>query len=220
MQDLKATVHPLFAVPMLEAVIPGHEQLNRALAAEFLDMEAKGDTYRDPVRRDTQSGLFESHFYLHQNRHPAIQHLFKYIDGTLTSFVRGLAGGRADVPGEAGFRYSMWFHVTRTGGYQGTHNHGNASWSGIYCVDPGDPVPSQPNSGAVRFQDPRVGAGMHRDPANEHMVMPYTLTPLQRLHKAGHLVVFPSYLYHEIFPYAGQRPRIVVAFNAWVPREV
>ena len=30
-----------------------------------------------------------------------------------------------------------WFHVTRRGGFFALHNHPNASWSGVYCVDPG-----------------------------------------------------------------------------------
>ena len=34
-------------------------------------------------------------------------------------------------------------------------------------------------------------------------------------HQGGQLIAFPSYLLHEVFPYVGQRPRIVVALNAW-----
>ena len=34
--------------------------------------------------------------------------------------------------------------------------------------------------------------------------------------RAGQLLLFPSYLMHEVAPYFGQRERITVAFNAWV----
>ena len=34
--------------------------------------------------------------------------------------------------------------------------------------------------------------------------------------QAGLLVVFPSWLYHWVHPYAGERPRIAVSFNATV----
>jgi hypothetical protein len=30
-----------------------------------------------------------------------------------------------------------WFHVTRRGGFFALHNHPMASWSGVYCVSPG-----------------------------------------------------------------------------------
>ena len=32
--------------------------------------------------------------------------------------------------------------------------------------------------------------------------------------QAGLLVVFPSWLYHWVHPYTGQRPRVAVSFNA------
>ena len=28
------------------------------------------------------------------------------------------------------------FHISRGGGFFGLHSHPNASWSGVYCVDP------------------------------------------------------------------------------------
>jgi hypothetical protein len=33
------------------------------------------------------------------------------------------------------------------------------------------------------------------------------------VHSAGRLILFPSYVMHEIFAYQGDRPRIVIAFN-------
>ena len=38
-------------------------------------------------------------------------------------------------------------------------------------------------------------------------------------HQAGQLVIFPSWLMHEVLPYLGERERIVVAFNAWIRAE-
>jgi hypothetical protein len=56
---------------------------------------------------------------------------------------------------------------------------------------------------------------MHRDPANDRMQMPYRLGSWQLHHKPGQLIAFPSYLLHEVLAYDGDRPRIVVALNAW-----
>ena len=44
----------------------------------------------------------------------------------------------------------------------------------------------------------------------------FSTTPVYLTHRAGQLVMFPSWLYHEVLPYHGQRERIVVAFNAWL----
>lgn len=213
MQDIQATVSPLYAVPMLQAQLPGHEALNRELAALFLALEAEGDAHRAPERRDTQVGVYESNFELHQRREPCVERLFSFINQTLHGFIQGINGfGDADM-GNIRMDMHSWFHVTRNGGFQSAHNHPNASWSAIYCVDRGDS--DDPASGAVRFQDPKNDSLMYRDPANAQLQQPYLLGSTQLTHRDGQMVVFPSYLMHEVFPYRGQRPRIVVALNAW-----
>jgi hypothetical protein len=35
--------------------------------------------------------------------------------------------------------------------------------------------------------------------------------------QAGLLVIFPSWLYHWVHPYAGETPRVAISFNAAVP---
>ena len=94
--------------------------------------------------------------------------------------------------------------------------HPNASWSGIYCVDPGDEVPGSPESGAVRFHDPRSFASYYSDAGNQRLKDPVRHGGYQFSHSPGGLMIFPSYLQHEIFTYLGERPRIVVAFNCWI----
>ncbi len=212
-ESVKAAVHPLFVVPMLSAQLPEPEPLNTRLTELFLAMESQGERFRDPVRRDTQHGLFESTFDLHLRPEAPIRELFAFIENILLGFIQNING--YDTAQMSNIRFDMhsWFHITRNGGFQGLHNHPNASWSAIYCVDPGDP--GSPFSGAVRFHDPRSQANMYRDPGNQNLKLPYQLGPWQLNHKAGQMIAFPSYLGHEIFPYEGQRPRIVVALNAW-----
>lgn len=211
--DIRATVHPLFAVPMMHCHLPDAERINAELSALFLGLESQGDRFRDPIRRDTQHGIFESDFFLHRRPEAPVRALFDFVGAALRSFIQGL--GQFDEQRMSNLDLDMhsWFHVTRRGGFQCAHNHPNASWSAIYCVDPGDSA--SPESGAVRFHDPRTGGDMFRDPANEHMQGAYRLGSWQLNHKPGQMLVFPSYLVHEVFPYAGERPRIVVALNAW-----
>lgn len=211
--EVQATVSPLYAVPLLHALLPDAEALNADLRRLFLSFEAEGDRHRDIQERDTQHGIFESNFYLHRRPEPPVRRLFAHIDSVLENFIRGISGFDDATMANIEMDMHSWFHVTRKGGYQSVHNHPNASWSAIYCVDPGDS--SDPRSGLVRFQDPRVGSDMYRDPANERLQVPYRLGSWQLSHKPGQLVAFPSYLLHEVFPYTGERPRIIVALNAW-----
>lgn len=209
--EIRSTVHPLYAVPLLESHMPDAARVNAGLAELFLQLEAEGQ--RNAIARDTQHGLFESDFYLHRRKEPVVRELFDFIDQNLLSLIQGLNGYDDATMANIHVDMHSWFHVTRTGGFQGMHDHPNASWSAIYCVDPGDG--EHGHSGLVRFHDPRVAASMHRDPGNENMQVPYRLGAWQLRHRAGQMIAFPSYLMHEIFPYTGTRPRIVVALNAW-----
>lgn len=213
---MTVNVFPLFSVPFGEVRLPEAEPLCAQLRDLFLQREADGARYRNTIRRDTQHGLFESSFDLHTWPDPPVQHVFGFIHHSLATLLQQLAGFPPEVYAQLTFDYHSWFHVTRTGGHQGVHNHPMASWSGIFCVDPGDASADKPDSGTVRFLDTRVGADMYVDSGNEHLRGQFHHGGWKVRHEAGRLLLFPSYVYHEVFPYWGTRPRIVIAFNAWI----
>ena len=107
--------------------------------------------------------------------------------------------------------FESWFHITRYGGRHGLHNHPNSSWSGIYYVRAGDHVPEDPTSGKTRFYVPRGLATSYGDPVSEFMdaSVSVDVTPQE-----GLLVVFPSFIFHEVLTYFGQSERITIPFNA------
>ena len=211
---MPVTISPLFSVPLAFVDMPGYDKLQAALSTALLGREQ--DRHRNRIRRDTQHGLFESSFDLHTWPDAPIRQVFGFIHQTLAETIQQLSQFPADEYAKLVFDYHSWFHVTRSGGHQGVHNHPMASWSGIFCVDPGDSPPDRPESGSVRFMDPRVGAGMYLDSGNNHLRGQFELCGIQVKHEPGRLVLFPSYLMHEVFPYWGTRPRIVIAFNAWI----
>ena len=57
---------------------------------------------------------------------------------------------------------------------------------------------------------------MYMDAGNRRLTSPWALAGQQVDHEAGKLIIMPSYLRHEIFPYLGEQPRMVVAFNCWI----
>lgn len=205
---------PLFAVPFAQAVLPNAQPLCYALRTLFLARE--DERIRNATRRDTQVGVFESRFDLHTWPEAPVQQLFGFVHASLASVLQQTNRYEASEYARLRFNYHSWFHITRTGGHQGVHNHPMASWSGIFCVDPGDPDASSPSSGAVRFVDPRPAADMYIDAGNRQLDGMFRCGGWQYTHQPGHLVMFPSYVLHEVFPYLGRRPRIVVAFNAWI----
>ncbi len=220
MSSADAEIVSWFATPIVSAMIPDSEQLNRELATLFLEKEQAGDTFRHEMRIPTQIGpVFESRFDLFEWPEAPVQRLAGEVHSVLFQVVGRVNGYSEEEMADFTFFYDSWFHVTRTGGYQSIHYHARASWSGIYAVQAGDSVEDRPESGQVKFYDPRNAVFMHVDPGNERLDPRYTANPVYLQHKPGQLVIFPSWLMHEVLPYMGQTERIVVAFNTWITRD-
>jgi uncharacterized protein (TIGR02466 family) len=205
---------PAFAVPILQTHLEGCERLNQQLEALFLERES--DAYRNPTPSHIpQAQTFESRFNLFRWPEPCIQELRRF---TLDAVARAVIQTSSVTPEEISrlkFSNHTWFHITRYAGSFVAHNHPLASWSGVYCVRAGQEVPEHPNSGVLRFFDPRQGASAYLDPATERLHAPFALRSLEFRLGAGDLVLFPSYLFHEVAPFYGADTRITVATNCW-----
>jgi len=207
-------LNPAFAVPILQARLNPCESLNRALEMLFLQRES--DEYRNPTPSHTpQAETFESRFNLFRWPEPCIQELRRFVLDGVAGAVLQTSAITPEALSRLRFHNHTWFHITRHAGSFVAHNHPLASWSAVYCVRPGEAVPEHPQSGLLRFFDPRQGANAYLDPANEHLHRPFALRSLDLRLAAGDLVVFPSYLFHEVTPFYGTDTRITVATNCW-----
>jgi uncharacterized protein (TIGR02466 family) len=105
---------------------------------------------------------------------------------------------------------TAWATVCRAGAYHAPHSHPDSAWSGVYYVDGGADTPDRPLSGMLEFLDPRAGVEAVSAPGDPYGE-PFRVRP-----QAGLLVLFPSWLYHWVHPYAGETPRIAISFNATI----
>jgi hypothetical protein len=85
----------------------------------------------------------------------------------------------------------------------------------VYCVKDGADSTDAPRGGLLRLFDTRVGADAYLDLATRRLRQPFIVGDLDLQLRAGQLVVFPSYLFHEVTPYYGSDTRITVASNCW-----
>ncbi len=98
-----------------------------------------------------------------------------------------------------------WSIISRKYSYNSKHNHGDSLLSSALYIT----VPKA--SGEIKFHDPRPGKLMSNtlglDPKNtQHLAM--KVTPA-----VGMMVVFPSFLEHEVTMTLSDEPRIVYSFN-------
>lgn len=206
-------VVPAFAVPLVFARMPDCEALNAQLCELFL-ARAQDDSYRHPtplVKRN--EALFESNFRLFDWPQASVQRLRTFCLGSLYGAVGQLNGYDAETLRRLHVATEAWFHVTRRGGYFGAHNHPLHSWSGVYCVSHGSDDPASDSGRLVMLNPYALGTG-YIDMGSAHLKFPYGAAHQRYRLEPGQLVLFPSWLLHEVMPFEGDEPRITVAFNA------
>jgi uncharacterized protein (TIGR02466 family) len=207
-------VYPLFAVPFGEVRLAPCERLNQELEALFLQRETA--EHRNPTPSHVpQEETFESRFNLFRWPESCVQELRRFmLDGVARMVIETTTLQAEDV-GRLKFQNHTWFHISRHAGSFIAHNHPLASWSAVYCVRAGETPADQPDSGVLKFLDTRQGADGFTDPATAALHRPYALRPLEIRLTAGQLIVFPSYVFHEVAPFYGRDSRITVATNCW-----
>lgn len=205
----------LFAVPFATSLCPDSKRLNAALRDYVLAREKSGTAANPRPLTYRNDALFESDFNLFREPDPAVQELKRFCWDQLLAVIGTLNGYDSPTLHRLQIYNDCWFHVTRRGGYFALHNHPNASWSGVYCVDPGRHDPDSKMSGALCFVNPTITSAMHMDAGIARMPLPYGNQIANFSLEAGQLVIFPSWVMHDVKPFQGEGERITIAFNCW-----
>ncbi len=101
---------------------------------------------------------------------------------------------------------SLWINVMRKGAIHTPHIHPHAVLSGTYYVT----VP--PESGAIRFEDPRLPMLMAAPPKKQKAKLE-NRTFVEVAPKPGMLLLWESWLRHGVEQSRAKSPRISVSFN-------
>jgi uncharacterized protein (TIGR02466 family) len=197
---MRLDVAPAFPTFIGRLHVPDAGAMNQDLRALILAEEA---TY--PSLGRSNIGGWHSRTDFLNRPDPAVEALTTWIAWALNRMVDATAG-------TGSFRGTMsisaWATVCRAGSYHAPHSHPDSAWSGAYYVDAGTNNPDGSLGGVLEFLDPRAGVEAVTAPGD-----PYG-EPVRIRPEAGLLVVFPSWLFHWVHPYAGRTPRVAVSFNA------
>ena len=214
MQSTPLNVFPLFAAPVATRELKGAETLNAEL--EKLLLEWEDEQHRNPhPTHFPQREVYESNFDLFRSPEPCIQTLRGFVMESVGELVAQLSGYTAAEMAKMQLHNHTWFHVSRHGGSFVAHNHPMASWSTVYCVRRGEEAPDRFDSGVLRFLDHRPGSNMFMDAGNVKLRVPYNFGHYAMRLAPGQLVLFPSYLVHEVATFLGNDTRITIASNCW-----
>jgi uncharacterized protein (TIGR02466 family) len=190
-------VIPAFACHIIEFDDPAHEQHASMIVDECVALRGQGQG----IRRSNHAGSWHSNDDLFKQKTPGLVHVQEFIKACLRS---ALSSMRADEAVSLNLSMLGWININDQHAMNAPHNHPSSLLSGCYYVKvpPGDE-----RSGLIEFLDPRAGANMIRSPYKDFQ-------PTIRVHpRAGSLILFPSFLYHWVYPNLEPETRISIAFN-------
>jgi uncharacterized protein (TIGR02466 family) len=136
-------------------------------------------------------------------RDPAFADLVTLLDAQARVFAALI---ELDLRGKTLRLQNIWINALGPGGAHSGHTHPHAVFSGtIYLAVP-------PGSGALQFEDPRLGLMMHA-PFRQPNARPYRQTQMATTPQRGTLLLWESWLRHEVTTNRGDGVRISVSFN-------
>lgn len=177
---------------------------NQALATLILEREAQGKN----LSRSNRGGWHSTVDFFDWGGE-AIAALRDQIQIITRAMTEDIAVVR-DKPRQFDYSLSGWANINRRGCYNQVHYHPDSVWSGVYYVQTGSKDPGWPDNGKLELLDPRNATCMVG-------IKDTVLDQLCYLDPApGALVVFPSWLKHQVHPFYGDGERISIAFNVLV----
>lgn len=135
-------------------------------------------------------------------RDPTIASLAKRLTRHVTRFANECAFDLSRKPRLD----SLWVNLLKSGGHHSGHVHPNSVISGTFYVE----VPK--GSGIIRFEDPRSPLMMAAPPRQK--AAPEELQPFVSVEpRPGMLLLWESWLRHEVLAGSGRGERLSVSFN-------
>lgn len=135
-------------------------------------------------------------------RYPSFGELTKRIAADARKFARECGFNPAVKPKLD----SLWANLLKARGHHSAHIHPHSIISGTFYVE----VPQ--GSGAIRFEDPRLplmmAAPQRRPDAPEELRPFISVEP-----RPGLLLLWESWLRHEVLPGTGSQERLSISFN-------
>ena len=190
----------LFVTQLYEAVIddePLLAELAHSIRSLAVDDEAGMRWSRDKGYRG-----YTSYASLNDlpRRDPAFDELKRILTRHAAAFAKELAW---DVKPKLD---SLWVNLLKPGGHHSAHIHPHSILSGTLYVE----VPK--GSGAIRFEDPRLPLMMAAPPRRADAPEPLQ-TFVEIEPRPGLLLLWESWLRHEVLPGRGRGERLSISFN-------
>jgi uncharacterized protein (TIGR02466 family) len=198
------TLRALFPTLVYTGRLPGGEQLNRRLLRECRQLEQDDESGRRWSAKNYPGGYtsYNSASRMHELS-PTFALLARKLDRHVAAFAKSL---EFDLAGRQLQMTDCWVNIMPPQVVHGLHLHPLATISGTYYVR------TPRSSAALKLEDPRLDRYMAAPPlkANSRVARQRWVVLAAQ---AGSVVLFESWLRHEVPPNQSRSPRISISFN-------
>jgi len=197
-------VQLLFPTLVYQARLPGWRRLNAPLLRECRQLRADDAAGRRWSQRNYPGGYtsYNSAHRMHR-RSPTFATLARELERHVAKFARAL---QLDLTARPLGMTDCWVNVMGRGAVHGLHLHPLSTISGTYYVAVPQGAPG------LKFEDPRLERFMAAPPrggAAGRGQRPWVTLRA----RAGELVLFESWLRHEVAPHPLAAERVSISFN-------
>ncbi|MEQ9641753.1 MAG: TIGR02466 family protein [Alphaproteobacteria bacterium] len=205
--DTRYELRDLYASTIFLSSFPQAAQTNPELAKLVEELQ-RTDTENAARSRESYDPLGDAFTTYYEDRtddifeRPEVAALLPFIAESLVTYARALG---FSLRGKSIKLNRLWFNVNTRGSRHGPHLHPDSVISGTYYIQ----VPAGGAGGELKFSDPtesrRMAEPTRAAPGGDK-IMPWP----------GLLVMFPSWLAHEVLLQRAEGKRIGMSFNAVV----
>ena len=209
----KPGILPLFATPLVVFDVPEAAALNAELRRVIEEREKTQES-----TSFSNLGGWQSSDDMDRWGGPAAIKLLSWgrnVANRVTTDRQGTPNQGPHPGVQVTWKGNMWANVNRSGDANGLHSHPGSFWSGVYYVDDGGISGDPSLQGELEFLDPRGAISVIGAP-QLRVAMPggQSAGGLERiLPRIGRIVMFPSWVQHQVRRYRGNGVRISIAFN-------
>lgn len=191
-------IHKLFPTPVFQFKVKNYEDLNKNLTKYIYELK-KNDQVG--IKRSNVNGWHSKNFKIEKGNIP--YNFVKSIHGYVKEVIVDGFGWKY-IPEKVGIT-EIWAIINKKNTFNQSHNHPNSYLSAAYYVK------APTNCGDIHFYDSNEVKKFYKPPTDNLTELSTTGFAIKP--EEGNLLVFPSYMYHDVGSSLSDEDRIVISFN-------
>ena len=191
-------IHKLFPTPVFQFKVKNYEDLNKELLKYIYELK---ENDQEGIKRSNVNGWHSKNFKIEKGNTP--YNFIKSIHGYVKEVIVDGFGWKY-IPEKVGIT-EIWAIINKKKTFNQSHNHPNSYLSAAYYVK------APTNCGDIHFYDSNEVKKFYKPPTDNLTELSTTGFAIKP--EEGNLLVFPSYMYHDVGSSLADEDRIVISFN-------